>query len=155
MTRMTDDPTLGQWGLVKAATPRASNCLEELYEGVPLRYPGPFEALCLSHEWEAATIGEIELAENPPGRDLQSLAAAVRYDRLLWEYLASKGYLIFGRLSGGRYDPVAFDLNGANREKAPIVWVGHEEILSFERLGNPKLLASSIEALFQEGASPR
>jgi len=154
-TPMIDDPTLERWGLVKAITPRAPGSLEDLYQGVPLRYPRHFEALCLSHQWESASLGEIELAENPPGKDLRSLAAAVRYDRLLWGYLVSKGYLIFGRRSGGRYDPVAFDLNQTNREQAPIVWVDHEEILSFERLGTPKVLAPSIEALLQEGASPK
>lgn len=155
MALMADDQTLARWGLVRVPNPRPPSCLEEFYEGIPLRYPRPFEALCLSHRWEQATIGEIELADNPPGTDLRSLAVSVRYDRLLWNFLLSKGYLILGRLSGGRYDPVAFDLNRTNREMAPIVRVDHEEILSFERLGRPKVLASSIETLLQEGASSR
>ena len=139
----------------KLSRPREAECLDALYSGTSLRYPEPFEALCLSHSWEDAEVGEVELADNPAASDLVVLARSVRYDRILWEFLVSQGYLILGRMSGGRYDPCAFNLRGAKENRGAIVRVNHEDILTFERLGRPTMIASSIDALLQEEESPK
>ena len=135
----------------KLARPRSLDSLGAIYAGTTLRYPKPFEALCLSHSWENAEVGEVELADNPAADDLVVLAKSVRYDRLLWEFLVSEGYLIVGRMSGGRYDPCAFNLRGARENRGSIVRVNHEEILSFERLGRPTPIAPSVETFLLEG----
>ncbi len=62
-----------------------------------------------------------------------------------------KGHLIFGRMSGGRYDPCAFDALRRKGSDAPVVRVDHEEILSFERLGQPTPLARSFKELLDSG----
>ena len=139
----------------KLSLPRQAESLETLYTGTLLRYPESFEALCLSHSWEDAEVGEVELADNPAADDLVGLASAVRYDPILWEFLVSQGYLIVGRMSGGRYDPCAVNLRGANENRGAIVRVYHEDILSFERLGRPMVIAPSIDALLKEGVSPQ
>ena len=136
----------------KLSRPRDADCLETLYSGTSLRYPEAFEALCISHSWEHAEVAEVELADNPAASDLSVLAKSVRYDRILWEFLVSQGYLVIGRMSGGRYDPCALNLRGAKENRGAIVRVDHEDILSFERLGKPTVIAPSIEALLKEEA---
>ena len=129
--------------------PRESQALEALYEGTTLRYPRDFEAFCLSHSWEEAEIGDVELADNPQSAGLGDLASAVRYDPILWKFLLAEGYLIFGRMSGGRYDPCVFDVGGATASRGTVVRVDHEEILSFQRLGRPAILAKSFAELLE------
>jgi hypothetical protein len=145
---------LASCGFRKRAAAMDPDCLASFYGEIPSRYPALFEALCLSYSWELATLGEVEIAANPPGDDLRGLAESVRYDRLLWEYLLQRGYLILGRMSGGRYDPCAFNMNLRKGRDAPLVRVDHEEILSFERLGKPTPLAPSFAA-FLEGTCTR
>lgn len=147
---MHDELALARRGLRRVEPPRDSASLAELYEGARGRYPRSFETLCLFYQWEGKSIGDIELADNPAGNDLRELARSVRYDRILWEYLASRGYLVIGRLSRGRYDPCAFDLSRLRGNDAPIVCVDHEEVLSFNRLGTPKVMSPSFAALLEE-----
>jgi hypothetical protein len=93
---------LAKSGFRRLPVARDPTCLSSFYDGIPFRYPPLFEALCLSYSWSDAVVGEVELAANPPGADLDVLASRVRYDRHLWEYLSQHGHLIFGRMSGGR-----------------------------------------------------
>ena len=95
-------------------------------------------------------VGDIEFAANPAGADLKGLAASVQYDPQLWEFLVPHGHLVMGRLSGGRYDPCAFDMNRRRGRDAPLVRIDHEQILSFNRLGQPFLLAESFNAFLAE-----
>ena len=134
----------------KLSLPREADSLEILYSGTSLRYPELFEELCLSHSWEDAEVGGVELADNPAASDLAALAMSVRYDPILWDFLVSQGYLVIGRMSGGRYDPCAFNSRGAKENRGAIVRVDHEEILSFERLGRPTVIATSLEALLKQ-----
>ena len=136
--------------LRKLSLPREADSLETLYSGTSLRYPEHFEELCLSHSWEHAEVGEVELADNPAASDLAVLARSVRYDRILWDFLVSQGYLVIGRMSGGRYDPCALNVAGAKENRGAVVRVDHEDILSFERLGRPTVIAPSIEALLKQ-----
>ena len=147
-----DDLALARRGLKRIEPPRDSASLADLYKGVSGRYPLSFETLCLRYQWEGATIGEVELADNPAGNDLRDLARSLRYDPILWDYLASRGYLVIGRLSGGRYDPCAFDLSRLGGSDGPIVCVDHEEVLSFNRLGTPKVMSPSFAALLEEAS---
>jgi hypothetical protein len=140
---------LTKCGFRKLSTPRSSASFSEFYRQVPFRYPPLFEELCLAYSWAEAVVGEVQFAANPSGVDLQALAGSVRYDSLLWEFLVPKGHLIFGRMSGGRYDPCAFDMTRRKGKDAPVVRVDHEEILSFERLGHPTPLASSFKGLLE------
>jgi hypothetical protein len=137
---------LAERGARQLGSPRDPISLTSLYADIPFRYPGLFEELCLSYSWHELTIGEVEFAPNPPGRDLEAFASGIRYDGLLWRYLVSRGYLIFGRMSGGRYDPCAFDMNHRKGADAAIVRVDHEEVLSLERLGRPSAIANSFAA---------
>jgi hypothetical protein len=138
---------LTKCGFRKLSTPRDGSSFSAFYGQIPFRYPPQFEKLCLAYSWAEAVVGEVQFAANPSGADLQALAVSVRYDSLLWDFLVAKGHLIFGRMSGGRYDPCAFDMTRRKGNDAPLVRVDHEEILSFERLGQPTPLASSFKAL--------
>jgi len=131
-------------GFRKLAVARDPACLVAFYREVPFRYPPLFEALCLTYFWADPVVGEVQFAANPAGDDLQGLAVSVRYDPLLWDYLVKNGYLILGRMSGGRYDPCAFDTARRKGRDAPVVRVDHKEILSFNRLGRPSALAKSF-----------
>jgi hypothetical protein len=141
---------LKRCGFRRLQVNRVPASFTSFYDNIPFRYPLLFEALCLSHSWEHAVVGEVEFAANPPGVDLEGLATSVRYDRYLWDYLATHGHLILGRMSGGRYDPCAFNMARRKGRDAPLVRVDHEEILSFQRLGNPTLLAASFGALLEK-----
>jgi hypothetical protein len=138
---------LTKCGFLKLGAPRDGASFSAFYGRVPFRYPPLFEELCLAYSWAEAVVGEVQFAANPSGADLHALAGSVRYDPLLWDFLVPKGHLIFGRMSGGRYDPCAFDITRRKGNDAPVVRVDHEEILSFERLGRPTPLASSFREL--------
>jgi hypothetical protein len=128
-----------------------TSCLDSFYAEVPCRYPAVFETLVAEYGWQELEIGDLDFASNPPGPSLGPLAKAVRYDPTLWDFLLHHRYLIFGRMSRGRYDPVAFDMNRPRGDDAPVVRVDHEEILSFNRLGRPTELARSLVA-YVEGS---
>jgi hypothetical protein len=53
-------------------------------------------------------------------------------------------------MSGGRYDPCAFNLTRRKGRDAPVVRIDHEEILSFQRLGQPSPLAQSFNAFLEQ-----
>ena len=148
-------PALKRNRIRRLSRPRDAESLEALYSGTSLRFPEAFEALCLSHSWEEAEVGEVDLADNPAADDLAGFARAVRYDRIIWDFLVTQGYLILGRMAGGRYDPCALNLRGARENRGAIVRVDHEEILSFERLGRATVIAPSIDALLKEALSPQ
>ena len=138
---------LAKCGFRRLSKPRDPTSLSEFYSQVPYRYPPLFEDLCLSCYWADAVIGDVEFCVNPVGDDLQGLAASVRYDSHLWDFLVMKGHLIFGRMSEGRYDPCAFDTMRRKGADAPVVRVDHEQILSFQRLGQPVPLVRSFKDL--------
>ncbi len=140
-------------GFRKLKTARAPACLTSFYDQIPSRYPELFEALCLGYSWRKAVLGEIEFAPNPAGPDLAGLATSIRYDDNLWDHLIVHGYLVFGRMSGGRYDPVAFNTAAGAQHDAPVYRVDHEEILSFQRLGRPVQLAPSFFAILEATVS--
>ena len=144
-----NDEALAKVGILRVTKPRGPSALADFYLEVPLRFPAVFERLCISHSWNKAVVGEVALAANPGGPTLQGLPKSVRYDSGLWAYLLPRGYLIFGRMSGGRWDPCAFNMNESSGADAPVVRVDHEEILSFERLGKPAMLASGFESLLE------
>jgi hypothetical protein len=125
---------------------RDATAFDTFYSQIPFRYPSLFEQLCRSYSWGDVELGELELAANPAGPDLSGLASSLAYDRILWAFLVPRGYLIFGRMSGGRYDPCAFEMNRRRASDAPVVRVDHEEVLSFERVGRPVELATSFKA---------
>jgi hypothetical protein len=52
-------------------------------------------------------------------------------------------------MSGGPYAPCAFDMHRHKRQDAALVQVDHEEILSHDRIGEPKLLADSFSAFLE------
>ena len=137
-------------GLRPLAKQRDAAALDSFYAQIPSRYPRLFEYLFCFYSWEEVVLGGVELAANLPAADLSGLAASVRYDRHLWEFLVPRGYLIFGRMSAGRYDPCAFDMNRRRASDAPLVRIDHEEVLSFERLGHLSPIASSFKAFLDE-----
>ena len=141
---------LTRCGFRKLATARDPASFGSFYSQIPFRYPALFEALCVSYSWAEAVVGEVQFAANPPGDDLRGLAASVRYDSYLWEYLVPQGYLIFGRMAGGRYDPCVFNLTQPKGRDAPVVRIDHEEILNFQRLGQPSQLAVSFNAFLEQ-----
>jgi hypothetical protein len=136
-------------GFRKLETARDPDCLTTFYTQIPSRYPRLFEALCLEYSWQDAVLGEVEFAPNPVGVDLAGLGRSIRYDEHLWNHLTFSGYLVFGRMSGGRYDPVAFNIRARKGHDAPVCRVDHEEILSFQRLGQPVQLAPSFLTLLE------
>jgi hypothetical protein len=137
-------------GFQRLASERPAVAFESFYSQIPFRYPRLFEELCRSYSWSEVVLGDVELAENPVASDLSGWAASVAYDPILWAFLVPRGYLIFGRMSGGRYDPCAFDMNRRRASDAPVVRVDHEEVLSFERIGHPVQLASSFKAFLDD-----
>ncbi len=149
ITGYLKDRLIGQ-GFRQLVRERDAAAFDRFYSHIPSRYPGLFEELCRSYSWRAIVVGEVQLAANPAGPDLSGLAESLAYDPILWAFLVPRGYLIFGRTSGGRYDPCAFDMNRRKASDAPVVRVDHEEVLSFERVGRPVQLASSFRAFLDD-----
>ena len=140
---------LEQSGFRRLEVARDPACLAPFYSQISSRYPRLFEGLCLGYSWQNAVVGEVQFAPNPGGDDLAGLAKSIRYDEHLWNYLVSRGFLVFGRMSGGRYDPVAFDMAARRGHDAPVCRIDHEAILSFEHLGHPALLAPTFHAFLE------
>jgi hypothetical protein len=141
---------LARRGFRPLTAERDATAFDHFYSRIPFRYPSLFEDLCRSYSWPEVVLGDVEFAANPPGRDLSGLASSLPYDDTLWAFLVPRGYLIFGRMSGGRYDPCAFDMTRRKAADAPVVRLDHEEVLSFERVGRPVQLASSFKSFLDD-----
>jgi hypothetical protein len=122
-----------RWHPAAIATGRKD--LEDLYEKVPGPFPALYERLVLTHRWLEVHLGTVMLLANPPGPMLDGLAGAILRDPVLIATLLPAGLVPFGRVSGGGYDPMCFDLNSQKRGDCPIIQVEHEAVLCHDRIG--------------------
>jgi hypothetical protein len=109
--------------------------LENLYRKVLGPFPALYEQLVLTHRWLEVHLGTVMLLPNPPGPTLDGLAGAILGDPVLIATLLPAGLIPFGKVSGGGYDPMCFDLNASKRGDCPIIQVEHESILCHDRIG--------------------
>jgi hypothetical protein len=109
--------------------------LEQLYERLPGPFPALYERLVLSYRWLDVHLETVMLLANPPGPTLSGLAAAIRRDRVLAATLLPAGLVPFGRVGGGFYDPLCFDIKARRRDDCPIIQVEHESVLCHDRIG--------------------
>ena len=124
---------LRQWRPQRSPTRPAA--LDALYSQLPYGLPSLFEALLLRWRWASVDLNVVELLANPAGGDLSGFSSEVLKDRGLAEVLLPAGYVQFGRVGGGHYDPVCFDLaRGRSSDDARVVQIDHEEILCNRRL---------------------
>lgn len=121
--------------------------LETLYSKVPGPFPALYERLVLSYRWLDVHLGTAMLLGNPPGPTLDGLASAILRDPFLISTLLPAGLIPFGRVSGGFYDPMCFDLRARKRDDCPIIQVEHESILCHDRIGETWLRYASFRDL--------
>jgi hypothetical protein len=124
--------------------------LENFYRKVPGPFPALYEQLVLSYRWLDVHLGTVMLFGNPPGPNLDRLTAAILSDPVLINTLLPAGLIPFGRVSGGGYDPMCFDLNARKRDDCPIIQVEHESVLSQDRIGKKWLRYPSFRELVCE-----
>jgi hypothetical protein len=122
-----------RWRPAAIATARGQ--LEALYQKLPGRFPALYEQLVLTHRWLEVHLQTVMLLANPPGPTLDGLAGAILGDPVLIATLLPAGLIPFGRVSGGGYDPMCFDLNSRKRGECPIIQVEHEAVLCHDRIG--------------------
>jgi len=145
----TDEFGLRRWRPRQAPTSRAA--LDGLYRQLPHGLPTLFEDLLLRWRWAAVDIGAVQLLANPVGPDLGGFADEVLNDGELAELLIPAGYVQFGRVGGGGYDPVCFDIaRGRTADDARVVQFDHEELLCHRRLGSARELQPSFRHLVTE-----
>jgi hypothetical protein len=124
--------------------------LEALYQKVPGPFPALYEQLVLSYRWLAVHLETAMLLGNPPGATLDGLASAILRDAVLVNTLLPAGLIPFGRVSGGGYDPMCFDLRARKRDDCPIIQVEHESVLCHDRIGETWLRYPSFRELVRE-----
>ena len=122
--------------------------LQALYSVLPGRFPPLYEYLVSNYRWADVDLQVFTLLANPIGEDLQPLLRSISADRILWNYLIQRGYIPFGKGSGGDYDPVCFEIK-SRRQNADfrVVKVDHEGILCSEKLRVVEELARSFREL--------
>ncbi len=122
-----------RWHPASIATGRDQ--LKALYRKVPGPFPALYERLVLNYRWLEVHLGTVTLHRNPPGPNLDGLAGEILRDPRLTDTLLPAGLVPFGKVSGGGYDPMCFDLNSRQRDDCPIIQVEHESILCHGRIG--------------------
>jgi len=102
--------------------------IEKLRAHFPVRLPPLYELLLCSYRW-----AEVE---------------EITRDHFLSKALASAGYIQFGKVGGGGYDPICFDTRSRKKtQDCRVVKVDHEEILCHDRVRVLCELESSFEEL--------
>ncbi len=72
-------------------------------------------------------------------------------DEVLTEAIINAGFLPIGRPCSGHYDRICFDVRSGHRViDAPVVRIGHEAILSYQRVARPELLSAGLLPLVCE-----
>jgi hypothetical protein len=133
-----------------AAIPTGRAQLEALYRKVPGPFPALYEQLVLSYRWLEVHLETAMLLGNPPGPTLDGLASAILGDVVLINTLLPARLIPFGRVSGGSYDPMCFDLRARKRDDCPIIQVEHESVLCHDRIGETWLRYPSFRELVCE-----
>lgn len=133
------------WQPVRVNTP--ASALEELYKGLPDRFPRLFERLILSYRWAEVDLESYRLLANPLGEGLSGFLAQAQKDAALWNALVPVGYIQFGKGPDVDYDPVCFDTKSKRNGESRIVKIDHEQILCNNRVKVVAELAASFEDL--------
>jgi hypothetical protein len=124
--------------------------LAPIYHKLPGRFPALYERLVLSYRWMEVHLETVMLLANPPGPTLAGLAGEMFRDPVLSDRLVRSGFVPFGRVSGGSYDPMCFDLNSMQGDDCPVIQVEHEAILCHDRIGQSWRRFSSCRDLMCE-----
>jgi hypothetical protein len=132
------------------AIPTGRDQLEALYRQVPGPFPALYERLVLSYRWLEVHLETAMPLGNPPGPTLDGLASAILGDAVLINTLLPARLIPFGRVSGGGYDPMCFDLRARMRDDCPIIQVEHESVLCHDRIGETWLRYPSFRELVCE-----
>jgi hypothetical protein len=135
-----------RWRPLEVTTDRA--LMEQIYSGLPIRFPSLFELLLLSYRWAEVDLGFYRLLANPQGDNLSGFVQQISKDPALWKCLKGEGYIQFGKGPDMNYDPVCFDIKSRRKNgDCRIVRIDHEEILSNDRVKVTSELAPSFEQL--------
>ena len=150
------EPDSDDWVPVRwqpAAAPTDREHLAPIYERLPrhhrlpARLPALYERLVLSYRWLRVHLETVMLLANPPGPTLSGLADEIFCDPVLINTLIPAGFVPFGKVSGGGYDPMCFDLNSMKRDDCPIIQIEHESALCHDRIGQTWQRFSSFREL--------
>jgi len=146
-------PLGARWRPKRVVTQQAA--LASLYSTLPARLPALYESLVLTYRWAEVEIGSCALLANPPGPGLVGLLAEITKDPAFVATLLPKGFIPFGRGSGGEYDPICFDTaSSPGSGESRIVQLEHEDILCRGRITVVSEVAPSFRSLVLQAIGP-
>lgn len=151
LTDETDEQGWRRWHPLAVRT--GSKALDDLNGQLPGRLPHLFEKLLLNWRWAEVDVGVCTLYANPPGDDLGGWLAQVRAGHDLWNELAARGFVRFGRGPESDYDPVCFDLNRRRGADCPVVRLDHEAILCRSKVEILAELAPNFRTFIEESVA--
>jgi hypothetical protein len=140
-----EDGTSVRWQPVATLTYR--ELLAPIYQKLPGRFPDLYERLVLSYRWLRVHLETVMLLANPPGATFDGLATEIFCDLVLINTLIPAGFVPFGMVSGGGYDPMCFDLNARKHDDCPVIQIDHESVLCHDRIGKSWQRYSSFREL--------
>lgn len=107
------------------------------------RLPDLFRCLVTGFAFPEFDIGGVTIFSNLNDGSPMDITVAPFADRFMSPWLRSRGYVQFGRLDTGNYDPVCFDCSARPKEP-PVVVLDHEDILLERKKVRIRKLADSF-----------
>lgn len=107
------------------------------------RLPDSFRCLVTGFAFPEFDIGGVTIFSNLNDGSPTDITVAPFADRFMSPWLRSRGYVQFGKLDTGTYDPVCFDCSARPKEP-PVVVLDHEDILLERKNVRVRKLADSF-----------
>lgn len=119
--------------------------IEVLESRLPRRLPSSFRNLVTRFAFTSFDAGPLTFFGNTGLDEENDFNVAIFADRVMAEAALKNGYIQFGRLVSGSYDPICFDARKSepNREFS-IVRLDHEQILCNDRINVVEKVAESF-----------
>jgi hypothetical protein len=114
------------------------------------RLPDSFRCLVTGYAFPEFEVGGVSIFSNLNDGSSSDITVAPFADPFVSAWLLSRGYIQFGRLDTGSYDPVCFDCSTGRTDPLVIV-LDHEDILLERRKVEVRQLAESFLRLVEGG----
>ncbi len=96
---------------------------------LPLRLPSLYRELITNYRFAEFEVGPVMFLANTGAPVWHELTDVIFRDKHLYPTLLERGLIQFGKVAGGGYDPICFDLARPVGGDAPMVQLDHEDVL--------------------------